>query len=96
MIQRCWRLYESYGHASNGPDQSDTSRIVHLVRLISMWYCIANGSCFPCHWTRTCLTRALAEDDNSEELRFFVNLGLGLVFYGLLVKCCAMSLFERS
>ena len=29
MIQRCWRLYESYGHASNGPDQSDTSRIVY-------------------------------------------------------------------
>jgi hypothetical protein len=31
-------------------------------------------------------------------VRFFVNLnlGLGLVFYGLLVKCCAMSLFERS
>ncbi len=30
---------------------------------------------------------------------FFVNLGLGLVFCGLLVKivnkCCAMSLFER-
>jgi hypothetical protein len=43
MIQRCWRLYESYGHASpsNGPDQSDTSRhgIVYLVRLISIWYC---------------------------------------------------------
>ena len=29
-------------------------------------------------------------------LRFFVNLGLGLVFYGLLLKCSAMSLFERS
>ncbi len=26
---------------------------------------------------------------------FAVNLGLGLVFYGLLVKCCAMPLFER-
>jgi hypothetical protein len=51
------------------------------------------------HDTRTCLTRALAEDDNSERsVRFFVNLGLGLVFYGLLVQCChgAMSLFERS
>jgi hypothetical protein len=34
-------------NASNGPDQSDTSRIVYLVRLISIWYCIANGSCFP-------------------------------------------------
>ena len=30
MIQRCWRLYEFYGHASNGPDHSDTSRIVYL------------------------------------------------------------------
>ena len=30
MIQRCWRLYESYGHASNGPGQSDTSRIIYL------------------------------------------------------------------
>jgi hypothetical protein len=28
--------------------------------------------------------------------RCFVNLGLGLVFYGLLVECCALSLFERS
>jgi hypothetical protein len=45
-IQRCWRLYEPYGHASNGPGQSDTPRIVYLVRLISIWYCIANGSCF--------------------------------------------------
>ena len=33
--------------ASNGPGQSGTSRIVYLVRLISIWYCIANGSCFP-------------------------------------------------
>ncbi len=34
----------------------------------------------------------------ARSVRFFVNLGLGLVFYGsgLLVKCCAMSLFERS
>ncbi len=30
MTQRCWRLYESYGHASNGPDQPDTPRIVYL------------------------------------------------------------------
>ena len=45
-IQRCWRLYEFYGHASSGPDESDTSRIVYLVRLISIWYYIANGSCF--------------------------------------------------
>ncbi len=48
MIQRCWRLttalYERYGHASNGPDQSETSRIVFLARLISIWYCIANAS----------------------------------------------------
>jgi hypothetical protein len=75
---------------------TDQSRRVYLVRLISIWFCIANGSCFklPCHWT--CLTRALAEDDNSEERAIFVNLGLGLVFYGLLVKCSAMSLFERS
>ena len=65
MIQRYWRLYESHGRASNGPGQSDTSRIVYLVRLISIWYCIAYGSCFPRHWT--CLTRALAEDVNSEE-----------------------------
>ena len=28
----------------------------------------------------------------ARSVRFFVNLGLGLVFYGLLVKCCAMSL----
>jgi hypothetical protein len=41
------------------------------------------------------VTRALAEDDNSEECAILVNLGLGLVFYGLLVKYCAMSLFER-
>ncbi len=33
MIQRYWRLYGSYGHASNGPDQSDTSRIVYLVNI---------------------------------------------------------------
>ncbi len=32
----------------------------------------------------------------ARSVRFFVNLGLGLVFYGLLVKCSAMSLFERS
>ena len=32
----------------------------------------------------------------ARSVRFFVNLGLGLVFYGLLVKCCAMSLFERG
>ena len=32
----------------------------------------------------------------ARSVRFFVNLGLGLVFYGLLVKCCAMSQFERS
>jgi hypothetical protein len=35
----------------------------------------------------------------ARSVRFFVNLGLGLVFYaisGLLVTCCPMSLFERS
>ncbi len=31
----------------SGPDQSDTPRIVYLVRLISIWYRVANGSCFP-------------------------------------------------
>ena len=36
MIQRCWRLYEFYGHASNGPDQSDMSRIVYLVRKLDL------------------------------------------------------------
>ena len=46
ILRRCWRVYEFYGHASNGPDQSDTSRIVYLVRLISIWYYISNGSCF--------------------------------------------------
>ncbi len=28
----------------------------------------------------------------ARSVRFFVNLGLGLVFYGVPVKCCAMSL----
>ncbi len=32
----------------------------------------------------------------ARSVRFFVNLGLGLVFYGLLVTCCTMSLFERG
>ena len=32
----------------------------------------------------------------ARSVRFFVNLGLGLAFYGLLVKCSAVSLFERS
>ncbi len=40
-------------------------------------------------------TRAL-KMTTARSVRFFVNLGLGLVFHGLLVKCCAMSLFERS
>ena len=31
------------GFYKNGPDQSDTPRIVYLVRLISIWYCIANA-----------------------------------------------------
>ena len=26
----------------------------------------------------------------ARSVRFFVNLGLGLVFYGLLVKCCVL------
>ena len=83
--------------ANRGWGCADQSRNVYLVRLISTWYCIANGSCFPWHWT--CLTRELAEDINSEErhsVRFLVNLGLGRVVYGLIVKCSAMSLFERS
>ena len=37
-------------------------------------------------------TRAL-KMTTARSVRFFVNLGLGLVFYGLLVKCSAMSLF---
>ena len=94
MISALLAFVLVYGHASNGPDQSDTSRIVYLVRLISIWYCIANGSCFPCHWT--CLTRALAEDDNSEERAILCESGARPGVYGLLVKCCAMSLFEGS
>ncbi len=44
----------------------------------------------------TCLTRALAEDDNSEECAILCESGARPGVYGLLVKCCAMSLFERS
>ncbi len=42
------------------------------------------------------LTRALAEDDNSEECAILCESGARPGVYGLLVKCCAMSLFERS
>ena len=46
--------------------------------------------------TVTCLTRALAEDGNSEERAILCESGARPGVYGLLVKCCAMSLFERS
>ena len=39
---------------------------------------------------------ALAEDDNSEECAILCESGARPGGYGLLVKCCAMSLFERS
>ena len=37
-----------------------------------------------------------AEDDNSEECAILCESGARPGGYGLLVKCCAMSLFERS
>ncbi len=40
--------------------------------------------------------RCLLKMTTARSARFFVNLGLGLVFYGLLVKCCAMSLSAAS
>ena len=48
------------------------------------------------HWTY--LTRALAEDDNSEERAILYESWARPGVYDLLVtsKCCAMSLFERS
>ena len=39
--------------------------------------------------------RALAEDINSEERAILCESGARPGVYGLLVKCCAMSLFER-
>ena len=42
------------------------------------------------------VTRALAEDDNSEERAILCESGARPGVYGLLVNCCAMSLFERS
>ncbi len=41
-------------------------------------------------------TVALAEDDNSEECAILCESGARPGVYGLLVECCAMSLFERS
>ena len=42
------------------------------------------------------VTRALAEDDNSEERAILCESGARPGVYDLLVKCCAMPLFERS
>jgi hypothetical protein len=37
--QHCWRLY-TFGRAGSGSDfDTDQSRNVYLVRLISIWYC---------------------------------------------------------
>ena len=54
-----------------------------------------------CKWFMLPMTLDMPDEGTlkmttARSVRFFVNLGLGLVFYGLLVKCCAMSLFERS
>ena len=46
--------------------------------------------------TLACLTRALAEDDNSEERAILCESGARPGVYDVLVSCCAMSLFERS
>ena len=87
-----------FGRAGSGSDfDTDQSRSVYLVRLISIWYC---------NWFMLFMSldmpdesearRALAEDDNSEECAILCESGARPGGYGLLVKCCAMSLFERS
>ena len=58
---------------------TDQSRIVYLVRLISIWYC---------KWFMLFMTLDIMMPDEGHSLkmttarsvRFFVNLGLGLVF----------------
>ncbi len=69
-----------------------SERSVYLVRLISIWYC----NWFMLFMTLDMPDEALAEDDNSEECAILCESGARPGVYGLLVKCCAMSLFERS
>ncbi len=49
-LERACYAWRGGGQEAEGAGleaESDTSRIVYLVRLISIWYCITNGSCFP-------------------------------------------------
>ncbi len=87
-------------HYDTASDQS-LARIVYLVRLIStrIWYC-------NCKWFMLIMTLDMPDDlghslkmTTARSVRFFVNLSgarPGVTVYGLLVKCCAMSLFERT
>jgi hypothetical protein len=80
---------------------TDQSRVVYLVRLISIWYYCRSFMLFmSLDMPDGPVTRALAEDDNSEERAILCESGARPGVYGLLVKCChgatRMSLFERS
>jgi hypothetical protein len=62
---------------------TDQSRIVYLVRLISIWYCnwlmLFMTLDMPDEGTR-CSKMTTARTPECATVRFFVNLGLGLVF----------------
>ncbi len=77
-------------HAGASPDSEHGKKALRRLKLPGP-FSEASSCQGPGHWQAEAAEQALPW-----AVRFSVNLGLGLVFYGLLVKCCAMSLFERS
>jgi len=72
--QRCLRLYENRPRLQWSRHHTITL-ISHVSSIWCAWarYGTANCSCFSGHWT--CLMRAVAEDDNSEERAILCESG---------------------
>ena len=66
-----------FGRADSGSDfDTDQSRSVYLARMISIWYC----SWFMLFMTLDMPDEGSLKMTTARSVRFFVNLGLGLVF----------------